>query len=620
MDLFRFDVFLFGSPISEMELTYEEIEENSVLKSDFKFIAEDSDPEENDVFRPCLKKIKIYSEINSKTTTEDVVSSSSNVEDSKNTGKLGSVPKNDPLQNIPSMPKATKIPKIYFCTRTHKQLSQAINELRRTKYNDIKMCILSSRNHSCIHERGFIPDINKNDLCQELLDPKTGNSCEYYNSVKKYNHDLLLRSQHLPSVWDLEDLISFGKKKIVCPYYTARELMGTSDVIFCPYNYVINPLIRQSMNISLKGNILIFDEAHNIEDTCRESASFSIQQDNIVDAIKECEETLKYLYEDLCDKLVYVLSSLSNWIDKRKNEITNFSDYDEGKLIIFGAEAVESFKDYEFGPGETFEKFKQTFGAILAEKEANAEEDSENNTETIPGRTKSLIQGLILVLEFLYDPAYTCDYHVVVTKSMRNRAFEVPETDTDGWFSTKKKKQKNISEWRYALHFWCFNPATVFNEIKEKVRSVVLTSGTLSPMNSFQSELGVSFPIMLEANHVIDQSQIGIPFPSIKDSQVILKKKYNDQHQHSKGLLGGNDWYQIQAYRALNQALGRCIRHRNDWGAILLIDNRFANDYYYRSLSKWVRNKINHHKRYIEMLNHLSVFIENRLQIDKNSG
>lgn len=55
---------------------------------------------------------------------------------------------------------------------------------------------------------------------------------------------------------------------------------------------------------------------------------------------------------------VYVLSSLSNWIDKRKNEITNFSDYDEGKLIIFGAEAVESFKDYEFGPGETFEKFK----------------------------------------------------------------------------------------------------------------------------------------------------------------------------------------------------------------------------------------------------------------------
>jgi hypothetical protein len=32
--------------------------------------------------------------------------------------------------------------------------------------------------------------------------------------------------------------------------------------------------------------------------------------------------------------------------------------------------------------------------------------------------------------------------------------------------------------------------------------------------------------------------------------------------------------YTSQAFRALNQALGRCIRHRNDWGAILMVDDR----------------------------------------------
>jgi len=26
--------------------------------------------------------------------------------------------------------------------------------------------------------------------------------------------------------------------------------------------------------------------------------------------------------------------------------------------------------------------------------------------------------------------------------------------------------------------------------------------------------------------------------------------------------MGGRQWYEIQAFRALNQALGRCIRHR----------------------------------------------------------
>ena len=44
--------------------------------------------------------------------------------------------------------------------------------------------------------------------------------------------------------------------------------------------------------------------------------------------------------------------------------------------------------------------------------------------------------------------------------------------------------------------------------------------------------------------------------------QVELKKQYNNKHCASRGLLNGRDWYEIQAYRALNQALGRCIRHR----------------------------------------------------------
>lgn len=34
--------------------------------------------------------------------------------------------------------------------------------------------------------------------------------------------------------------------------------------------------------------------------------------------------------------------------------------------------------------------------------------------------------------------------------------------------------------------------------------------------------------------------------------------------------------YTLQAFRALNQALGRCVRHIRDWGAILLVDERFA--------------------------------------------
>lgn len=47
----------------------------------------------------------------------------------------------------------------------------------------------------------------------------------------------------------------------------------------------------------------------------------------------------------------------------------------------------------------------------------------------------------------------------------------------------------------------------------------------------------------------------------ICNKQVELKREYNNEHCHRRGVLTGSEWYEIQAYRALNQALGRCIRH-----------------------------------------------------------
>lgn len=68
---------------------------------------------------------------------------------------------------------------------------------------------------------------------------------------------------------------------------------------------------------------------------------------------------------------------------------------------------------------------------------------------------------------------------------------------------------------------------------------------------------------------------IGIPYPNARDQVIIAKKQFNDRRA-SAGALTGDQWYKQQAFRALNQALGRCIRHRNDWGALFLIDQRFV--------------------------------------------
>jgi len=63
---------------------------------------------------------------------------------------------------------------------------------------------------------------------------------------------------------------------------------------------------------------------------------------------------------------------------------------------------------------------------------------------------------------------------------------------------------QGMGDWVYVLCLWCMNPSISFAPLAAASRCVILTSGTLSPMDSFESELGVSFPLRLEANHVIN--------------------------------------------------------------------------------------------------------------------
>ena len=50
-------------------------------------------------------------------------------------------------------------------------------------------------------------------------------------------------------------------------------------MVFCPYNYLVDPAVRKSVGINLKGSVVVFDEAHNIEGVARDAASgdFSVQ-------------------------------------------------------------------------------------------------------------------------------------------------------------------------------------------------------------------------------------------------------------------------------------------------------------------------------------------------------
>ena len=59
------------------------------------------------------------------------------------------------------------------------------------------------------------------------------------------------------------------------------------------------------------------------------------------------------------------------------------------------------------------------------------------------------------------------------------------------------------------LSYWCFQPGMAMRQLVALgVRSVLLTSGTLSPLASFAHELQIPFRVQLENPHVIEPCQV----------------------------------------------------------------------------------------------------------------
>lgn len=97
---------------------------------------------------------------------------------------------------------------------------------------------------------------------------------------------------------------------------------------------------------------------------------------------------------------------------------------------------------------------------------------------------------------------------------------------------------------------------------------------------------------------------VGVPLPNCFDRSITAKKAYNDEQRllRKLNLLPGDEWYKQQAYRALAQALGRCIRHSADYGTVVLMDSRHCHDentplrdgvaMAHANLPKWMRSHV----------------------------
>lgn len=154
---------------------------------------------------------------------------------------------------------------------------------------------LSSRRNMCVHDRV----INESDreavdaACRSMtatwvLDrakesPGSIETCPYYDTFHSAGEATTLPS----GVYDLEELKKWGKERGWCPYYLTRQAINHANILVFNYQYMLDPKVAKMVSKELEAeSIIVFDEAHNIDSVCIEALSVTINERGLEQATR----------------------------------------------------------------------------------------------------------------------------------------------------------------------------------------------------------------------------------------------------------------------------------------------------------------------------------------------
>ncbi|KAH9419773.1 Regulator of telomere elongation helicase 1 [Dermatophagoides pteronyssinus] len=606
--------------------------------------------------------------------------------------------------------------RIIYSSRTHSQLNQASNELKNSYYNFCPSVTIGSRDQLCIN-----PDVMnlehitaKNQTCRHKV---KNNLCSYHHNYERKVSDLSFCGS---KIYDIEDLIAFGNEHKACPYYMSKALTDyNTSLTFMPYNYILDPSIRKTLKLNLENTIIIFDEGHNIERVCEDSMSTELKSETLVLFLRAFDLVLQSLKE-LKD---------GKYDDLNSKELSDLDMHDVAKVKLIICNLEEELdrlvKKQDKGSHDTHEIFN-----ILHRVNLNHEHIElvtsicekintvvmSATTAYLSNQTIAALSSVCSFLEIVQPFTLVKEGETLSSKKLdfiKNYKLYT-EIDKESHYQKTWLNTSVPNGW--TVYLWCMSPSVAIQSLKRAgIYNLIITSGTLSPLESFELEMGIPFKVKLQNSHVISDNQLSIqliakdpnghelrgsydrrddlkyysglgytilaiakkvpkgmfiffssyslinrcieewksrklwtsissvkkifvepknkrefnpmiesfkyacdqtpegaifmgvargklsegmdlsdnycravmiislPYPARFDPKVVLKEKYLNEN---KCRLTGSQWYILQMKRALNQSVGRVIRHKNDYGLIILCDSRFQA--LYDGFSRWI--------------------------------
>lgn len=433
-----------------------------------------------------------------------------------------------PAGKKPALGAMLRAPRIVYASRTHSQLAQAVHELRRTTYRP-SVVQLASRDQLCVNEiASKMKGTRLSAACRALTAPNK-RGCTYHLPVASprpsENRCEELVGEVADSLpMDIEEMRGFGMRKKACPWFLARAAAHSDscEVLFIPYNYLLDRSARKSLDIDWSNDVVIVDEAHNLEDVCAAAISFDLTVATrmgcknelnkcitrglaplglsipALESLAQTEEGVEaVLGTENRDMLEFrimrsVLLSVDEFVE------TTVLPKEGGRYAVFPPDQLRKMLEAVNGPtAETYELFLELLDRAMGsgvKEEGKKLKNSEGAVNTVtPGNVSQaqgnnnplqILQSAIRILFETEKEGHQDSFRVVVHED-----------------NTKKKGR--------TLSYWCFDPQIAMKDLEKLgLRCMMLTSGTLSPLSTFAMELGISFPVRLENPHVITKDQV----------------------------------------------------------------------------------------------------------------
>ncbi|PVD26612.1 hypothetical protein C0Q70_14289 [Pomacea canaliculata] len=204
------------------------------------------------------------------------------------------------------------VTKLIYCSRTVPELEKVIEEMRNLmKYYEKELgeqpqflgVALSSRKNMCINQEvlkdrdGKAVDAQCHKLtasfvrAQHKRDPLIP-VCEFYEEFDAHGREVPLPF----GIYSLDDLKDYGRERGYCPYFLARHAIMQAHAVVYSYYYLLDPKIAEQVSKELsKKSVVVFDEAHNIDNVCIESMSCKITRRTIDRCSQNLDDLSKHI-------------------------------------------------------------------------------------------------------------------------------------------------------------------------------------------------------------------------------------------------------------------------------------------------------------------------------------